>query len=452
MGKTNRQRRREKQLRRARASQSRSTKHQEAAEQSAPGRKEYDAGVVKEVVVAAATAVKMQDHTSYEKLVDCLQDIGEATDGRRLIDHEVDACLGAAVALAWRRGWQPADVARLADRQLGPTHSKLLVDAIALDRCLYEGRAVDPRWQAQLDELSASVWWEAGRSHFHQWQEREGAPLTAVLACALELLALLWHIPTLPRLGPLPGEEPTAQRPARRGRAVDSRMLSRVRALLAKAESTTFPEEAEALSTKAQELMARHMIDSVMLQEATGESAAEGPVGVRLSVDDPYASAKSQLLSGVARANRCRAVYSPDLGFSTVFGHEIDIDTVELLYSSLLVQATSAMVAAGSQVDLAGRSRTRSFRHSFLLAYAARISARLREANRATVAEAEGGTNLLPVLASRELAVDDALAKVFPHLTQHRVSASNSAGWAAGTVAADLASLSTTRAEVGSEH
>ena len=37
----------------------------------------------------------------------------------------------------------------------------------------------------------------------------------------------------------------------------DEKVLGRVRALLAKAESTTFPEEAEALTAKAQELMAR---------------------------------------------------------------------------------------------------------------------------------------------------------------------------------------------------
>ncbi len=36
-------------------------------------------------------------------------------------------------------------------------------------------------------------------------------------------------------------------------------MLQRVRALLAKAESTTFPEEAEALTGEAQELMARRV-------------------------------------------------------------------------------------------------------------------------------------------------------------------------------------------------
>jgi hypothetical protein len=42
---------------------------------------------------------------------------------------------------------------------------------------------------------------------------------------------------------------------------LDQRMLDRVRALLAKAESTDFPQEADAFTARAQELMARHRID-----------------------------------------------------------------------------------------------------------------------------------------------------------------------------------------------
>jgi hypothetical protein len=219
-------------------------------------------------------------------------------------------------------------------------------------------------------------------------------------------------------------------------------MLEKVRALLAKAESTTFPEEAEALSAKAQQLMARHAIDEAMVGAAAGVDDA--PSGLRLPVDDPYARAKSILLSVVASANRCRAVWFEGLGFSTVVGFEADLEFVEVLYTSLLVQATSAMVAAGSQVDRSGRSRTRSFRQSFLLAYAARIGHRLREAEAAGRSEAAQayGDALLPVLAGRQAAVDAARDAAFPDAVSRSVSASNAGGWAAGSAAADLASLS----------
>ena len=219
-------------------------------------------------------------------------------------------------------------------------------------------------------------------------------------------------------------------------------MLVKVRALLAKAESTTFPEEAEALTAKAQELMARHAIDDAMIDAEAG--TADDPVGVRVQVDPPYASPKSLLLAEVASANRCRSVWSGDLGFVTVFGFESDADFVEVLYTSLLVQATRAMAAAGSQADRYGRSRTRSFRTSFLVAYAARIGQRLRAAEAASrsAAEESYGAALVPVLADRSSAVEDACREVFPHLLRRSVSTTNLAGWHAGAAAADLATLS----------
>ncbi len=219
-------------------------------------------------------------------------------------------------------------------------------------------------------------------------------------------------------------------------------MLERVRALLAKAESTTFPEEAEALTAKAHELMTRHAIDEAMLE---GGAVAAGDVaGWRIGIDDPYAAAKSLLLDRVADANRCRAVWAPDLGSSTVFGATSDLELVELLFTSLLVQANEAMLRAGRAVDSAGRSRTRSFRQSFLVAYAGRIGERLTETTASVIAEGVEihGDALLPVLASRAEAVDEALREVFPGVVQRGLQVKSYAGWLAGRAAADLASLS----------
>ncbi len=268
------------------------------------------------------------------------------------------------------------------------------------------------------------------------WAPAAPAVTVDTLPVAVEVLALLLSLPALPRLGAPPSRRPR-----------NTRVLEKVRALLAKAESTTFPEEAEALSAKAQELMARHAIDSAMVAAGASAGAAgggEGPTGVRVPVDDPYAGAKSILLAEVAAANGCRAVWSKGLAFSTLLGFEADLEFVDVLYTSLLVQATSAMVAAGSQVDRSGRSRTRSFRQAFLLAYASRIGHRLREAEAASRAAAaeEYGEALLPVLADRSAAVRAAEAEAFPHVVSRSVSISNAAGWAAGKAAADLASLS----------
>jgi hypothetical protein len=106
----------------------------------------------------------------------------------------------------------------------------------------------------------------------------------------------------------------------------------------------------------------------------------------------------------------------------------------------LLVQATSAMVRAGSR-----SGRTRSFRQSFLIAYAVRIGERLTEATGAAeraAAEETPERNLLPVLASREREVTEAVESMFTNLTRSRgLRANDEEGWASGRAAADLAAL-----------
>jgi hypothetical protein len=214
--------------------------------------------------------------------------------------------------------------------------------------------------------------------------------------------------------------------------------------MLAKAESTEFPEEAEALTARAQELMARHSIDRALLA-AADPSARDLPFGRRIGIDNPYESPKAVLLTVVAEANRCRSVWSRSLGFCTVLGFPSDLDAVELLFTSLLVQATTGMVAAGAKIDQRGRSRTRAFRHSFLAAYASRIGERLEEATaqatRQAVAESPG-TDVVHVMAARDEEVGAAVEQLFPKLARHRMrSGVDHEGWVSGRAAADLADL-----------
>ena len=186
-----------------------------------------------------------------------------------------------------------------------------------------------------------------------------------------------------------------------------SRPLERIRALLAKAESTEFDEEAEALTAKAQELMTRHSIDAALLAaHAAGRRAREEPVARRIGVDDPYAQAKAFLLAQIAEAAACRVVWSKSFGFSTVFGFEGELASVELLYTSLLLQARTAMVRSG---ELGRRAKSRSFRQSFLVGFASRIGHRLKESADVATSDAlqEHGGQLLPVLADRSRAVDE---------------------------------------------
>lgn len=234
----------------------------------------------------------------------------------------------------------------------------------------------------------------------------------------------------------------------------DDKVLGRVRALLAKAESTQFPEEAEALTAKAQELMARHSIDAALAAAGADPGRRGSPERRRVVVPNPYVTAKVHLLSVVARANRCEAVWMKDEGVVFLFGYPVDLEAVELLFTSLLLQATTAALAAGAQVDAWGRSRTRSFRSSFLVSFAARIGERLEEAAQHAVDEAvaedegAGGGALLPVLADRAADVRAARDEAFPRVRRTTTRVTNGAGWQAGRTAAERASL-TGQTQVG---
>src|SRR3546814_13183034 len=77
--------------------------------------------------------------------------------------------------------------------------------------------------------------------------------------------------------------------------------------MLAKAESTQFPAEAEALLAKAQELMSRHAIDEAMLQSA-GRAASDAVTTTVVVTTAHYAGAKASLLGAIAAANHCRVI------------------------------------------------------------------------------------------------------------------------------------------------
>ncbi len=353
----------------------------------------------------------------------------------------------AAIRQAWMRGWQPADVVRVVGRRLGAPHVRMVIDLIAAQHSEYATATVAESWEAQLTAVGATVWWSADSEYFTSFAERELIDPNLSYRYALEVLHSLRSLPRLEVLVPLPGS-------ARRGSLapnmvsgvpVDTRMRDKIRGLLSKAESTEYPEEAESLTVKAQELMARYSIDYVLLAASTGSPA--DPVGVRIGIDNPYEDPKATLLQRVADANGCQAAFAKPFGFSTVVGFARDVEAVEVLFTSLLVQATAAMIAAGSRTDAMGRSRTRSVRQSFLHPYSVRIGQRLRGAADMVGRDmnTETGGALVPVLAARDEAVRRAADTMIGGTVQRSFHVSNREGWILGTVAADRANVNVRR-------
>lgn len=375
----------------------------------------------------------------------------------RTVDAGLAVVLRSQIDRLWSLGWLPVDLVEVARRQGPAVGAALVVDAMTDAAAQYAPAVVHPRWLAQLRSVGAGApWWDPAAPYPGQWAHRHDADREALLVAAVELVGVALRLPALQVIVPPPGRatsgagaaEPGAARPEPSASSSPSseKMLSRVRALLAKAESTSFPDEAEALSAKAQQLMSRYSIEQALAQPVTPGRRATVASARRIWLDAPYLGPKTLLVAEVGSANHCRTVSSEKLGFVTVLGAEVDLDVVEVLSTSLLVQAARAMLASGSQYNRLGTSRTRSFRHSFLLSYATRIGERLREA--AAQTEAATGTDLVPVFADRAQAVDTLFDSLFATTVRRSFSAGNAAGWGAGRSAADRAVLTTERRAV----
>jgi len=223
-------------------------------------------------------------------------------------------------------------------------------------------------------------------------------------------------------------------------------ILIKVRKILAKAEDPAATrEEAEIYTAKAAELIASYGIDRALLAQSDPSSDI---VGDRVVVmDAPYALDKADLLAGVATKLRCRAVQrtryqngAKELSLH-LFGYDSDLRRAEVLYTSLLLQATTSL----TRTPVPAAESTAAFRRSWLAGFTQAVTRRLGEAEerarrqadaRPSPEAAEPAQSLSLVLADRTTAVVSAVAEQYPQLRKapgRSLSGSGGyAGWNAG--------------------
>lgn len=231
--------------------------------------------------------------------------------------------------------------------------------------------------------------------------------------------------------------------------------LAKIQALLAKAESTTFPEEAKALTAKAFSLMQKWSIDEAMLAHGR-KVTTEGPDSTRIEVPySPFKGPKQDLLVGLARLCDCRPILTSmripnrrddiasgkykgkyrHIGHIDIIGFPQDRRFCEMLYTSLLLQAEVEFLSPEVQEQMADECshpghRTK-WRNTFQDGFNSEVLHRIRKAKTATRSDAEKvtpGTGL--VLASKQDQVNNKVAEIFPKL--HKAAGSNR-GFAAGS-------------------
>ena len=224
---------------------------------------------------------------------------------------------------------------------------------------------------------------------------------------------------------------------------MENAALGRIRKLLAKAERAGTPEEAQTYTEKAVELMARHGIDAALLAAADPDRDEIG--ATRVEVADPYSAGKARLLGWTAAALRCRAVLHQVGGGRvtavTVFGFASDRERVELLFTSLLLQATAQLLR--ERPERPGES-VAAYRRAWLHGFAVSVHQRLSAAEQRAAQDAApsgGAERTALVLADRRSRVERAYAEAFPVLGRGRRPVLSGTGFPAGAAAGDRADL-----------
>jgi hypothetical protein len=217
-----------------------------------------------------------------------------------------------------------------------------------------------------------------------------------------------------------------------------SALLDRVRKLLAKAEAEgVTPPEAEALTAKAAELMARYGIDRARL--AASRPDTDRPGSRIIDIDNPWAQVRAHLLAGLAGAMRCQCVLlstSRPGARIHIFGYVSDLERVDILYTSLLLQMAHGLTTTVVPV---GVRSTRAWRRSWLLGFVTAVIGRVRSAeDRAASdaeAEAHSGPSTALVLADRAVVIRRQLEQEYPVTRRTRITYSGrgySDGYAQG--------------------
>jgi hypothetical protein len=205
------------------------------------------------------------------------------------------------------------------------------------------------------------------------------------------------------------------------------RLLDRVRKLLAKAEAEgVTPEEAQALTAKAAELMAKYGIDRALLAARRPET--DRPDSRMVDIYNPWGRVRAHLLCGLASALRCQPILVTSAEGTLhvhIFGYASDLERADLLYTSVLIQMWHGLVAARVPARV---QSTRAWRRSWLLGFAAAVIARVQAAEAraaataVTAADGHRETNAQLVLADRSLVIRRNVAAAYPHTRTARLT------------------------------
>lgn len=226
--------------------------------------------------------------------------------------------------------------------------------------------------------------------------------------------------------------------------------IAKIRALLAKAEDpAAHPDEAEAYFAKAAALMSKYGVEQAMLAEARPET--DNITSRSFDIKGKYVPDRAALLFSITHALGAQNVYWSLTDYATgkryrkvrVYAHESTLDRIEMLFSSLQLQALNGMAKGRPQY---GESTT-AYRKSWMAGFSSSVRRRLDQAEESAVREsAEQGTvGAELVLVKREAAVEQFFKRAHPKLKTAPRRRLTGTGWRDGRAAGERANLGQTQ-------
>jgi len=221
----------------------------------------------------------------------------------------------------------------------------------------------------------------------------------------------------------------------------DLSKLTRIRALLDNAESYAQQgnnDAAESYRNKAISLMARHGIEEAML--SARHHRDEVPVQRRVDLPRPYPQDKAALLNAITQALGARAIrFTGQEPHMILVGFDSDLDRVELLYTSLLIQAFAEL----ARTPLPHDTNRVSFTKSWLAGFATVVGSRIEDAEARARGEyaAENGVGTEIVVRDRSQRVESTYAQLFPQRRTTRRSVGSGVGYLRGRDAGQRADI-----------
>lgn len=203
----------------------------------------------------------------------------------------------------------------------------------------------------------------------------------------------------------------------------DEKLLDRIRKLLSLAEDQAGTPEGQRATELAEELMVRHGIEQALLAQkgATSDICAR-----HIFVPAPYAREKALLLGAVAHYNQARSIVHTPRSWSrgctvSVYGYPSDLERVEVLHTSLCLQAVRCMAARSKPLgeDLA------TWRTSWLIGFRHGVISRLYELHSRVQSETSGAEL---AVRDRSAAVEQHVAELYPDSQSMRQSRSSGSG------------------------